>query len=234
MRHALSITLEDRERTWGIRYLFFSYFFLGPILVAILPLIFREVKKIHMDTVYLSVNLVAVCVIFRSFLKRSIRKATSSMGKLLIALAIGLVSCVTVNVGLNMLYTLLVPGLTNLNDDSIRINLQENFILTGIGTVLLAPLAEEVLYRGLIFTMLHPKSRVLAYSVSTLIFCYIHVSAYIGVYTLPQLLLNLCLYIPAGLILAWSYEYSGSILTPVWIHTGVNAVAMIIMRCYYA
>ena len=234
MKHSLSIALEDRERTWGIRSLFFSYFFLGPILMTIATLIFRGVKTIYLDTVYLGINLVAVCVIFRSYLYKCIRNAFSAKGKLLISLSAGLAICLTVNVGLNLLLSIFIPGITNLNDDGIRQNLHENFVLTAIGTVLLAPLAEEVLYRGLIFTMLHRKSRVMAYLLSTLIFCYIHVSAYIGVYTVSEFLLNLLVYVPAGLILAWSYEYSGSILTPVLIHTGINAVAMIIMRCYYA
>ena len=45
-------------------------------------------------------------------------------------------------------------------------------------------------------------------------------------------MLFLCLlqYVPAGISLAASYEYSGNIVTPILIHTAVNAVGMLAMR----
>ena len=37
-------------------------------------------------------------------------------------------------------------------------------------------------------------------------------------------------YLPAGLILAWSYEKSNTILTPIAIHTVINAIGIYAMR----
>ena len=37
-------------------------------------------------------------------------------------------------------------------------------------------------------------------------------------------------YLPAGLMLAWSYEKSNTIVTPILIHTVINAIAIYSMR----
>ena len=35
-------------------------------------------------------------------------------------------------------------------------------------------------------------------------------------------------YLPAGYVLAWSYERSGSIWTPIFLHTAINAVTLLL------
>ena len=44
------------------------------------------------------------------------------------------------------------------------------------------------------------------------------------------LLLCFLQYIPAGIALGWAYVRSGSILTPILIHTLVNAIGVAILR----
>jgi membrane protease YdiL (CAAX protease family) len=97
-----------------------------------------------------------------------------------------------------------------------------------IGTVVLVPIVEETLYRGLIFGLL-PK-RILRYAVSVGAFCAIHVMGYIGYYEPLHLLLCFMQYIPAGLVLAYAYERSGSIFAPILIHMAINGIAMLFMR----
>ena len=106
----------------------------------------------------------------------------------------------------------------------------DNRLAMIIGAVLLAPAAEELLYRGLVFGSLKSKSLWAAYLVSTILFAVIHVMGYIDTYTLPHLLLAFVQYLPAGLVLAWTYHKSGNILSPILIHIAVNTLAILSLR----
>ena len=53
---------------------------------------------------------------------------------------------------------------------------------------------------------------------------------YVGVYSLPHLLLAYAQYIPAGLMLAWAYRKSGSIFAPMLIHATINAISLFSLR----
>ena len=77
---------------------------------------------------------------------------------------------------------------------------------------------------------MYGKSRWAAYVVSALCFCLPHVSAYIGSYEWTVLVLCFVQYLPAGLMLAWSYEKSNTIFTPILIHTIINAFGIYAMR----
>ena len=100
-------------------------------------------------------------------------------------------------------------------------------VLTAISTIFLAPLSEECLFRGLMFGQTLKKSRLGAYALSAACFALIHVMGYLGTYTPLQLVLSLVQYLPAGLVLAWSYEKAGTIAVPILIHMIINAISMV-------
>ena len=225
----LSVPLQTKEITWGIRYLLFHLVFLGPLLSILLSLIFPKIN-IDINTVYYLINFVAVIVIFRHFLKHSLLHGLSSCGKLLLIAAVGFLAYAIAIQTLQHLIYWLHPQFRNPNDKVITQTVQNNFWLSFFGTVLLVPLAEEVLFRGMIFGGLHQKSRILAYVFSILAFALVHVMGYLDTKEPLDLLFSFLQYIPAGLALAWAYEYSRSILAPLLIHTTVNAIAIISMR----
>ena len=107
---------------------------------------------------------------------------------------------------------------------------QENFGLILFSTVVLAPLAEELIYRGLIFGSLAEKNRLLGYAVSVAVFSVIHVVGYMGQMDAAWITLSLLQYVPAGIALAFAYDYSGSIWTSVAIHMAINAIGISLMR----
>ena len=97
-------------------------------------------------------------------------------------------------------------------------------------TVLLVPITEELLYRGIFFGGLYNRSRIGAFILSTAVFSLVHVAAYAG--TVPPLTMFLCFlqYIPAGIALAWAWTRSGSILSPILMHMVINAIGIFAMR----
>ena len=121
---------------------------------------------------------------------------------------------------------LLIPGYTNYNDESIAALSRGNYFLTLIGTVILVPLAEECIYRGLIFRNLYKKSHWAAYGISIAAFACIHIIGYIGQYSALELILAVLQYLPAGLCLAWAYTKAGTIFAPIFIHAAINFIAI--------
>ena len=104
------------------------------------------------------------------------------------------------------------------------------YTLTAIGVVILVPLVEEVLYRGLIFRNLYRSSQTAAYLVSMAAFAAIHVLGYIGSESVTTLVLCFLQYLPAGLCLAWTYTKADNIFAPIVVHAIVNAVAIGALR----
>ena len=96
--------------------------------------------------------------------------------------------------------------------------------------VILAPITEELIYRGVIFGSIHSHSRFAAYAVSCIVFSAVHVVGYIGTADLTTLGLCLLQYLPAGFALALAYECSDSIFTPILIHMTVNLIGISAMR----
>jgi membrane protease YdiL (CAAX protease family) len=84
--------------------------------------------------------------------------------------------------------------------------------------VLLAPVAEELFFRGVVFNAwLRERGRTWAYVGSALLFAAIHLSV---VTVVPIFLL--------GLALAWIYRRTGSLLAPIAMHATVNGISVAI------
>ena len=135
---------------------------------------------------------------------------------------------------LNSLFTMLIvafrPDFFNVNDRNIASLAQEHYLLMVLGTVVLVPVTEELLYRGVVFSALQKANPILAYALSILLFSAIHVIGYVGTYHWSALLLCLLQYIPAGFCLAWVYQQSGSIFTPILLHATINAIGIFSVR----
>lgn len=229
-KHKLPVSLTPAQTSWGIRYLLFSLVFLGPLLTLALYRIFPGMDAVYLDFLYFLINFTAIIAIFWSFLRASIRYTMRHIPRTLLAAAVGFAVYWVSNFVVSFVIQRLFPWFFNVNDASISATSQDHFWLMAIGTVLLVPLAEETLHRGLVFGVFHAKNRWLGYAISTLLFSAIHVIGYIGSYDPWMLLLCFAQYIPAGIALAWAYEYSGSIFAPILMHTVINAIGILSMR----
>ena len=222
----LSTQLHPSEVTWGIRYLLFELVFLGTLLSIIVPLLWRNVNSAQMTAIYYFINFAAVLWIFRRFLISSLGQGLRHWVRSLLIAVIAL----AVYLLLFQLLNQLLPEYCNPNDTRVQENFKDNRLLTAVGAIVLVPLAEETLFRGLLFGLFHQKSRILAYVISTIAFSLIHVGGYVQSSPPLFLLLSVVQYIPAGLALAWAYECSGSIAAPILMHTVVNTIATFDMR----
>ena len=95
--------------------------------------------------------------------------------------------------------------------------------------VLMAPLVEECLFRGVVFGTIRPKSRSWAYAASIALFSLYHVWQYVLVYQDPKLLLSALAYVPVSAALTFCYEQTRSIWPPVFFHMCINALSLTVL-----
>ena len=95
--------------------------------------------------------------------------------------------------------------------------------------VLMAPLVEECLFRGVVFGTIRPKSRFWAYAASIALFSLYHVWQYVLVYQDPKLLLSALAYVPVSAALTFCYEQTRSIWPPVFFHMCINALSLAVL-----
>jgi membrane protease YdiL (CAAX protease family) len=115
---------------------------------------------------------------------------------------------------------------TNLNDYTISAQIQDAPRVTTLILVLLAPFVEEVLFRGLVIGNLKHKSRVTAYVVSCLLFALLHVWQFAVVRQDVTYFLVMLQYLVPGVVLAWTYEHSGTLWTAIGVYVVANALSV--------
>ncbi|MEK5056564.1 type II CAAX endopeptidase family protein [Niallia sp. FSL K6-0212] len=94
-----------------------------------------------------------------------------------------------------------------------------NFFIGFVSAAIISPVYEEIFYRGFLYRFIRSKYGILIGMLgSSLIFMIVHIPTF---NTLP---INFV----SGLIFAWTYEKSGSVVPPIIIHGIFNGIAIIL------
>lgn len=226
----LPIPMTTQEKVLGFGYAIIDLFFLPAMLNTLNSQLIRPLSNAWINFLYFALNFVFLLAIFCRFLKRSGGFARKHAGDLLLSCLAGFSGYWLSNMALSFAISKLFPSFSNPNDGSIAIMVSGNFTAMAVGAVLFVPMAEELIHRGLVFGSLAKKSRFLAYAISAAFFAAIHVVGYIGLCSQTDLIISFVQYLPAGLILAWAYEKSGTIFAPIVIHMVINAMGIYAMR----
>lgn len=218
------LTRGELYRGW----IFFTlYFLVFPFLMAGVQWVLDEKWGLYYsdalsNVLYYSFSAVLVLLVFWSFLKHGFFLLLDWLPENLFAFITGLagwfflrlfVNCISLPVE-NPAYTdyaqqyLISPGAT------VAI------------LVLLTPLVEETLFRGLLFGGLRRHNRLLAYLLSVLLFALYSVWQFAFVTGDWRCLLLAVQYLPAGLALTWCYDNGGSIWSGIFLHMTVSAITL--------
>lgn len=216
---------SSKENTAGFVYWAFSVTLLSPLLVLGNAALGSPLPASAVNMVCFSANFLAAVLCFRKFLVRNIRCALDRMFPTVYYAVLGYLGSQVLG---RILYVLL-PVFSNVNDGNVIALVQEAPGLMTVGTVLLVPVAEEVFCRGMMFRSLFDRNKVLAYTVSMVVFSATHVVGYIGAYPLGTLMLCFLQYLPAGYCLCWCYRQSGNLISPILMHMIVNATGIYAM-----
>lgn len=176
--------------------------------------------------VYAIGALVLVPCCFR-FLRRDFDRVCEQPGKILLQLALGwfllVVSSRIVDYFMVLLQDL-VPPEDNPNQAALEdLALQERGKIVAM-SIFLAPLAEELMFRGGVFGLLRRWGRIPAYVGAVLVFAVYHVWQY-AVFD-PRCWIFLLQYLPASWVLCRCYEKTESIWTPILFHMLNNALSL--------
>ena len=227
------VLLEPYEKIIGWIYLPLFFVVLPVVLTFAAMLLRIDVLSLRVQVLLnaglelCSFLLLAVC--FHRYLGRCFRQTRSFPGRYFLAVVVGVVIYYFGTALMSFLTQLADPELENINNSTIETMAGANIPIMLVYTILLAPLVEEILFRGVIFTSLRAHSRFWAYAVSMVAFSLVHVMGYVGQYPLLTLALCFVQYLPASFALAWAMEYSGSIWASITVHMIANTIAMAVM-----
>lgn len=222
--------MNRTERILGLIYIVLQVFVLPLVLVVINHFLPQPLSDAALNFVCFAINFICVTVIFHRYLIASFKIFLQAPGSILRTCLKGFGLYWLGSILVNILVVYLEPEFSNVNDENIALLTGQSFVLMIVGTVVLVPIVEETLYRGVVFGELYRKSPILAYIVSVAVFAALHVVGYIGFYEPFRLLLCFLQYIPAGIFLAWTYVKADTIWAPVLIHMTVNLIGMLAMQ----
>lgn len=126
---------------------------------------------------------------------------------------------ITIGIFFVIILETLAGGSGNAKTESLENQTLIMFLLAFTSAAIISPLYEELFYRGLIYTWLRQRTSILpSMLISSAIFTVVHIPTY---NTLP---INFV----AGLITAWVYEKTGTILSSIIVHASFNGLAVVI------
>ena len=219
----MPISLTSSEKRNGLIYLAFNLLFL-PLLISVAGAAL-SLDTARVNILYYMVNFAAALWIFRKFLRGNMMVALDRVFPVLWYAALAYLGQETIGELLNALIYSINPAYINRNDATVA-NLVLMNPFFGFCVVTIVPIAEEILYRGLVFRGLYDRSPVAAYLVSMAVFSAIHVTGYIGSVSPLHLLLSFVQYLPAAYCLCFAYRRSGTILSPIFVHMAINALGV--------
>lgn len=222
--------MSSAEKVWGLGYLAFQLLALPSLLAWVYGLLSFAPSAATSNFIYYLVNITAMVCIFHRFLRDSLKAAGGDFWNLLQTVVLGYVAYFAASGLLDALLGHLFSGVENQNDNAVVAMLESTPFSTILCLLLFAPVTEELLYRGLIFSSIYPRCRWFAYAASMAIFSAVHVVGYVGTANPETLAASFIQYLPAGLCLAWTYTKADNIFAPMLVHIIANAVALGLVR----
>ncbi len=221
-------TMSHPQKVWGLIFLPLHIFLL-PLFIAMLDFYMPGLlTDISANIVYYGFSFGFCLICMWSYLRRG-------FDLLLDNFRLNTVSIFSSYI-VYMLFALLVSvfllwilgdNLSNPNNAAVELTAGESYgVMLGL-TVFIAPIVEEILFRGVLFGSLRKKSRAAAYIISIVLFGFSHLWQYALVEMDVKLLIYIIQYIPAGYVLARLYEKTSCIWLPIFFHMGINLAAML-------
>ena len=181
-----------------------------------------EVLVAEANVVYYAFLFTLTLFIFWSFLKKDLLGLLDWLPENLFAVAVGLLLAG----GLYAVLSLLPFPVR----DPISLQYAQEFRAAPLPILalilLLIPLVEETVYRGLICGTLRGYSRPLALAGSTLLYALAQVWRYALDFSDPRYLLLAFLYLPMSAALTWCYDRGGSVWACTALHRGLNGLIL--------
>lgn len=214
--------LEKREAVAGIVYLPFHMVAI-PLLLSALG---GELAPWQANLLYYGLGVLFLAVCMLPFLRRQFDALWASPGRAAGTAALGILLYLGLNWALGALLSAFgVTAASNPNNSEILSLAGTDERVVRALALFVAPVLEEVLFRGVAFGAAYRKSRLFAYILSIFLFSVCHLWQYAVAYGDWTLVWYALEYIPITFVLCWSYEKSGTLWVPILLHMLNNALA---------
>ena len=221
--------MKKAERVLGIVYIPVHAVVL-PILIAVICAIAGiELSGPYQMLLYYTIAFVLVFAMMFRFLRSSFSDFIGNFWLSVQALILGYVFYRFMLWVAALIMDWFVSG-NDPNSEAIISDIVENFKVMLVVTSILAPIVEETVFRGALFGTIRQKNRTLAYIVSIVVFSLFHLWDSLLFDFSWNTLLHIVYYVPPSIALAWSYERSGTIWTPILLHSIMNLLTSIQVR----
>ena len=179
------------------------------------------------NLIYYCVSFVLVLALLGRYLKREFYSLTEHIFRTIFGMLIGyLAMSILSNAVLLIEMSAFESELTNPNNDAVAELAKLDSRSVAAASILLAPVVEETIFRGVIFGGLRKRSRALAYIGSFAAFAVYHIWQYAVVDFSPRLIFVTLEYLPASIGLAIAYEKSDNLWCPIFLHSVVNLISI--------
>lgn len=216
----------------GLAYFLFHIFAMPFVLSFCVGLMNRlniPVTEVIINAVYQLIGLAMLLIILRKYLIENFGRFLNWLPMNLLLIVCGVIAYYVLYLAFAMALQAINGGMiSNPNNEAVAAMTLESLYPTMAVAVLLAPIVEECLFRGVLFCGIGAKSRLLGYGVSTALFALFHVYQAMLLAFSPELFLTFLLYVPSGLVLGWVYEKSGTIWCSVFVHMAVNLASLLL------
>ena len=226
MKRPFQVKMRRSEIIGGIIWLVIYGFFMGDILGLGLELLGISYTAAQLNALFFLCNFVITALAFWRFLTRNLSLVPGNLLRILKAMLLGFCIYWLLQVGLDVIGQFLSGNMDIPNDDTISSIAGENYRIMWAGAVLLAPMVEETLVRGLIFGTVRRLNRAAAYAAAAVVFAAMHVLSYLGQMDALTLGYNILVYGLPSIALCACYEYAGNIWAPIGLHMIINALGM--------
>lgn len=218
--------LTRQEQIRGLIF-FALYFLVFPVLKMGVEWFFDHFFGLYLSeamsaAVYYYIMGVLTMVVFWSFLKNALSIFRDFLPENLLAIVTGALGALVLQFPVNR-----IPWpLENPTAESWREQYAYSYGATIIIVVVLMPIIEEVLFRGLVFGSLRRYSRPMAWVASVALFMLYSVWTYAVVYGDVRYLLLAFQYLPLALAVTWCYDRGGSVWSAAILHAAFDAVTL--------
>lgn len=218
--------LTRREQLRGLVF-FALYFLVFPVLKMGVEWFLDHFFGLFLSeamsaAVYYLILGVLTFIVFGSFLKNSLDILVDFLPENLLAFATGLVGAEV----LQFLVNRLPWPVENPTAPSWAGQYAYSPAATIVIVVILMPLIDEVLFRGLVFGSLRRYSRPLAWAITVLLFMIYNVWTFAVAYGEARYLVLAFQYLPMALALTWCYDRGGSIWSAAVLHAVLDAITL--------
>lgn len=222
--------MTPRERLAALIYLPVHFVILPVAASVLLIKFYGELSESTVTLGYYALGVALMLLFEWKFLRREFDTLCDRPFRCLFTVFIGYGLMLTMNyLVADVLYMFIgdaaaTMSLDNPNNNAIFEVLDEQYGLTAATTIFLAPILEEILFRGGLFGTLRHRNRLVAYLVTVFLFSLYHVwqSALLDWHNL----IFLIQYVPVTCVLCWAYERTDTIWTPIFLHMFINFMSL--------